>query len=58
MGTKVKTEYGIGIIDDISINEHGFLRVKVFYEDKKQWITFTERDGVRDIINKFNFKLV
>lgn len=58
MKLKVKTKYGIGVIDDISINEYGFLRIKIFYEDRKQWITFTERDGVNDLINKFNFKLV
>ncbi len=37
---KIKTPKGIGILEDIHVSELGFLMVRVYFPDKKHWITW------------------
>ena len=38
--TKIKTENGEGVIDNIHTSELGYIMIKVYFADSKKYITF------------------
>ena len=37
--TKIKTEYGEGVINNIHTSELGYIMIKVYFEESKKYIT-------------------
>jgi len=55
---KVQTEYGDAHIESLKISELGYVQIRLYYPDKKRWITYTVRDGIEKLINGLNIKVV
>lgn len=46
---EINTPNGLGTIDKTWISELGFLMVKVYFKDRKRWISYNL--GTHDIMN-------
>lgn len=40
MKSKISTEYGEGVVNNIHTSELGYIMIKVYFEDSKKYITF------------------
>lgn len=58
MKRKIETEHGIGTIDSIKFSDLGYLQLRIYFEDRKQWITYTSRNGINILMDEFKFKII
>lgn len=53
---KIDTEFGLGVLDSIEVTELGYLKVKLFYPERKVWHSFISNDGLQDVLESVRLK--